>query len=280
MKKILFPTDFSETANNAFVYVLELAKAFNSEIIVLHVYELPAISYEGNPIYASENFDAVELNNFENLKDQISYFRKIAEEHHFDTLKMSHILEEGDLINVIKSIYKKEKIDLIIMGTNGASGLIDTFLGSNTGSVISNIPVTLLCVPSKAKFTPIQKIAFTTRFRKKDHKALQQVVDFAGKINAEIKCLYVQTSDSDVKNAIVEKWRADFKTAPIHFFIIPDDDVETTISDFMVSQEIDILTMLTYKRGFFEELFNHSFAKKLSYQIEIPLLVFHETKNK
>ncbi len=275
MKKILFPTDFSETANNAFVYVLEMAKVFKSEVIVLHVYELPAISYEGNPIYALEAFDSVGMNNSESLNKQIAYLRKIAQELHFDTLKMSHVIRQGNLIKVIKSIYKKDKIDLIVMGTNGASGFIDTFLGSNTGSVLSDVPASLLCVPAKAKFNPIQKIAFTTRFRKKDYKALQQVVAFAGEINAEIKCLYVQTPDSDVKNEVVEKWKADFKNAPIYFFIIPDDDVKATISDFIVSQEIDVLAMLTYKRSFFEELFNQSFVKKLSYQIETPLLVFH-----
>lgn len=280
MKKILFPTDFSKTANNTFVYVLEMAKAFNSEVIVLHVYDLPAISYEGNPMYASGAFEAVEWDNFENLKDQVPYYRKIAKEHHFDTLKMSYILEKGDLITVIKSIHKKEKIDLIVMGTNGASGLIDTFFGSNTGSVISNVSATLLCVPANAKFSPIQNIAFTTRFRNKDHKALQQVVDFAGRINAKIKCLYVKTPDSEGNNDKVEKWRTDFKDAPIQFFIIPDEDVEVTVSDFIVSQEIDILAMLTYKRSFFEELFNQSFAKKLSYKIETPLLVFHENKKK
>ena len=49
MKKILFPTDFSETANNAFVYVLEMAKTFKAEVLVLHVYNLPIVTYEGYP---------------------------------------------------------------------------------------------------------------------------------------------------------------------------------------------------------------------------------------
>ncbi|PWA06251.1 universal stress protein [Flavobacterium psychrotolerans] len=276
MEKILFPTDFSETANNAFVYVLEMAKVFKAEVIVLHVYELPPVSYEGYPIYVSEVFESVELDKFENFKDQIPYLRKIAEEHHFDTLKMSHVLEQGDLVSVVKAIAKKNKVDFIIMGTNGASGLKETFMGSNTGSVIADVPITLLSVPFQAKFKQIKKIAFTTRYRAKDHKALQQVVEFANKVNAQVKCLHVRTADSDVKEVQIDKWRHDFKNDPVEFFVIPDNDIEGTIFEFLDDLDIDILAMLTYKRSFLQELFRHSFTKKFSYHSEIPLLVFHE----
>jgi nucleotide-binding universal stress UspA family protein len=276
MEKILFPTDFSETANNAFVYVLEMAKAFNAEVIVLHVYNLPPVSYEGYPIYVAEVFETIELSKFENMKDQIPYLRKIAEEHQLDSIKMSHVLEEGDLVNVINRIAKKEKIDLIVMGTEGASGLKEAFLGSNTGSVIESVPITLLSVPNKVKFSPINKIAFTTRFRAKDHKALLQVVDFANRVNAKVKCLYVRTADSDIEETKIDKWREDFKNDPVEFIIIPDNDIEGTIFEFLDSEKIDILAMLTYKHSFFQELFRTSFTKKLSYHSEIPILVFHE----
>lgn len=276
MKKILFPTDFSETANNAFVYVLEMAKTFKAEVLVLHVYNLPIVTYEGYPAYVAEVLDSVELNTFENFKDQIPYLKKIAEEHHFDSAKMSYILEQGDLVSIVKKIAKKEHVDLIVMGTHGASGLKETFLGSNTGSVLSNVPVTLLCVPDKAKFNPIQKIVFTTRFKTKDYTALQQVIDFAKGSNAKVKCLYVRTADSDADESVIEKWRKDFENDSVAFFTIPDNDVETTVFDFITGQEIDILAMLTYKRSFFQELFRESFTKKMSYHTEIPLLVLHE----
>ena len=276
MKRILFPTDFSETANNAFVYVLEMAKAFNAEVIVLHVYNLPPVSYEGYPIYVAEVFETIELGKFENMKDQIPYLRKIAEDHQLNAIKMSYVLEEGDLIDVINRIAKKEKIDLIVMGTEGASGLKEVFLGSNTGSVIESVPITLLSVPNKVKFSTINKIAFTTRFRAKDHKALLQVVDFANRVNAKVKCLYVRTADSDFEETQIDKWREDFKNDPVEFIIIPDNDIEGTIFEFLDSEKIDILAMLTYKHSFFEDLFRTSFTKKLSYHSEIPILVFHE----
>jgi nucleotide-binding universal stress UspA family protein len=50
MKKILFPTDFSETSNNAFVYALQLAKNIDAEVVTLHVYELPVVDYINVPL--------------------------------------------------------------------------------------------------------------------------------------------------------------------------------------------------------------------------------------
>ncbi|HLF52998.1 universal stress protein [Flavobacterium sp.] len=276
MKKILFPTDFSKTANNAFVYALEMAKFLEAELIVLHVYDLPPVSYEGYPSYVSEVYETIELNKFENFKDHVPLLRKIAEEHQLDSIKMSHVLEQGDLIQAIKKLVKSDKISLIVMGTNGASGWKETFLGSNAGSVIEKVPLISLTVPAKAKFDKIKKIAFTTRFKSKDRVALKQVIEFAKQVNAKVKCLYVKTFDSDVKESKIEKWRSDFKDEPVEFFVIAHDDVKETIYDFLKNQDIDMLSMLTYKRGFFEGLFDPSLTKKMSYHTEIPILALHE----
>ena len=53
-------------------------------------------------------------------------------------------------------------------------------------------------------------------------------------------------------------------------------DVKQTIFDFMTSQNIDMMAMLTYKRHFLEGLFDQSLTKKLSYHSEIPLFALHE----
>jgi len=118
--------------------------------------------------------------------------------------------------------------------------------------VIESVPVTLLSIPNKVKYAPINKIAFTTRFKSKDHKALEQVIAFANGVHAEVKCLHVKTSDSDTNDALVNKWRDDFKNDPVEFIIIPDDDVEGTIFEFLEKENIGILSMLTYKHTFFK----------------------------
>ncbi len=276
MKKILFPTDFSETAENAFVYALEMAKSLEAELIVLHVYDVAIISYEAYSPVTLDIYQSIELGKFENFKDYIPKLREIAKAHHLEHIPMSHVLEEGDLIPTIHRLVKDENISLIVMGTNGASGIQEIFLGSTTGSVIANVQTPLLCVPHKAKFQKIEKIGFTTRYRDKDRNALKKVITIANKLKATVKCLYVKTLESDVTDQQISEWREEFKINPLNFFITSNDDLEDEVFKFVDSQNIDVLAMLTYKRSFFESLFQKSFAKKLAYHTEVPLLVLHE----
>ncbi|WP_313806991.1 universal stress protein [Flavobacterium sp.] len=275
MKKILFPTDFSETANNAFVYALEMAKCIDAEVVVLHVYDLPSVSYGEIPFVVSEIYDSIELNNFENFKDQIPFLREIADKHQLGSVKMSHVLRHGDLIRTMKEICHDELIDMIVMGTNGATGLQEMFLGSNTGNAIVNIPVTLLSVPNGAKYTRLQHFGFTTKFDDADREALKKVVNIAKKFHADVKCLTVKTHGFDVSDEGMTFWKSDFKDEPVEFFLVPHDDVKETIYDFVEHQNIDVLAMVTHKRNFFEELFTHSLTQKLSYHSEKPILAFH-----
>ena len=276
MKKILFPTDFSKTANNAFVYALEMAKFIKAELIVLHVYDLPPVSYEGYPTYVSDVYESIELSNFENFRDQVPLLRKIAEDNNLDSIQMSHVLEQGDLIGVMKRIVRDEKIDLIVMGTSGATGLKELFLGSNAGTVIDKIPILSLTVPNKAKFDKIKKIGLTTRYSRKDKIALKQVLEFATQINAKVKCLFVRTFDSNIRQTVIDKWKLDFKNQPVEFFIIPSEDVKGTIADFLIQKDIDILAMLSYKHNFFDNLFGKSLIKKFAFESDVPILALHE----
>jgi DNA topoisomerase VI subunit A len=43
-----------------------------------------------------------------------------------------------------------------------------------------------------------------------------------------------------------------------------------------VQHEIDMLAMVTYKRGFFADLFTRRFAQKVTHEVDIPVLVFHD----
>jgi nucleotide-binding universal stress UspA family protein len=275
MKKILFPTDFSEVANNAFVHALGLAKLVHGELILLHTYELPIVDNQFAPQNYQVLFDSLELSNFEKFKHEVPKLRAIAEEYHFEDIKMSHMIMDGDLMYNIKEIIKKDKIDYIVMGTSGATGWKEAFLGTNTGEAIVNLSVPVLSVPKDCEYTKIETIGFTTRFREKDKEALKQVINIAKATNAKVKCLYVKTKVTDNTEATFDDWKEQFKKEPVTFFILPNEDVKESISDFITHQEIDVLAMLTYKRSFFESLFTSSFTERMSYNSEVPILALH-----
>jgi nucleotide-binding universal stress UspA family protein len=174
MKKILFPTDFSEVATNAFVHALEFAKVVQGELVLLHTFELPVYDNQYFPENYNVIFDSLQLSEFDMFKEEIQKLRTIAEERKLDKIKMSHRLMDGNLIFNIKRAIKEEKINFVVMGTSGSSGWEAFFLGTNTGSVIGTIDVPVLCIPLGAKFEKIETIGFTTRYRPKDKKALKE----------------------------------------------------------------------------------------------------------
>lgn len=272
MKKILFPTDFSDAAHNAFVHALKWAKLVQGELVLLHSFELPIYDNQFFPENYIAIYDSVELSEFEMFKDEIPKLKAIAEKEHLDKIKMSHRLKQGDLVSNIKETIKEESIDYVVIGTSGATGWESFFMGTNASSIITDAGIPVYCVPSDAPFQKIDTIGFTTRFRPKDKKALQTVLQLAHKAKAKVKCLYVKTSNSDISNATIAEWKEEFKSEPIDFYIIEDDDVQVIITDFIMYKEVDVLIMLPYKRGFFEGLFHTSLTKKLATDFEIPIL--------
>ncbi len=276
MKKILFPTDFSEAATNAFVHALEFAKVVNAELILLHTFEIPVYDSQFFPENYAAIYSSIELAKFEMFKDEIPKLKTIAIERNLEEIVIKHRLMDGDLIYNLKNAIKEDDIDFVIMGTNGISDWTTFFLGSNTNSVISGVDVPVLCVPIDAKFKKIKVIGFTTRYRQKDKKELKKVLKIAKKMNAKVRSLYVKTTTSDVSPETVKEWEIEFADENVEFLVLPSDEVKETILDFVLYKDVDILTTITHKRSFFEGLFDSSFSKKITKEVSIPVLVMHD----
>lgn len=277
MKQILFPTDFSEAANTAFIYALRFADSFNAELVILHVYDLPIVETPELPETATEIFDIVEMNQFESFRDELPKLHKLAESNNLGHVQMRNILLYGDLVYNINKVCTDENIDMVVMGTKGASGIKETFIGSVTGAVIANVKVPVLGIPAEAEYQPIKNIAFTTQYKDKDNDALNRAITIADKFGARIQCLYITNIDDpkDIEERINE-WKIYYRDNNIDFFNIAGDHIEQSILDFIESQNVGLLVMRAHKRGFFEGLFHRSLTKKMAYHSKVPLLVFHE----
>lgn len=276
MKKILFPTDFSDAATNAFVHALEFAKVVNAELILLHTFEIPVYDSQFFPENYASIYSSIELAKFEMFKDEIPKLRTIAAERNLEDIVIKHRLMDGDLIYNLKNAVEEDQVDFVIMGTNSASDWTKFFTGSNTESVISGVEVPVLCVPIDAKYKKVKTIGFTTRYRDKDKKELKKILKIAKKTGAKVKSLYVKTSNSDVTEETRKEWERDFAEENVEFLVLPSDDVKETILDFILYKDIDVLTTITHKRSFFESIFDSSFSKKITKEVTIPILVMHE----
>src|SRR5690554_5004056 len=121
MIKILFPTDFSNAAENAFFYALALTRKMKAELVLAHVYELPDL---GRALHntSKEVFEIMEMETLENFKKSVDTLRRKANNNGFEDIDFKHVMSEGQVVPKITQLAKQEKADYIVMGTTGASG--------------------------------------------------------------------------------------------------------------------------------------------------------------
>lgn len=276
MKKILFPTDFSHVSNNAFIYALKLADSINAEIITMHVYHLPQVNYINVSEYLHEIYDVTELSHFENYKDEVPVLRRIAEENNLDHVKISHVLILGNLIEEIQKITKHEYIDFIVMGTKGASGLKETFLGTVATKVMNDVKAVVLAIPERCKYEPVKNLLFITEYQADDTQSFLKVKALAKVFQAHIECLRVvpQHRENNINN--MRNWEELIDNHNIKLHSVTGNDVEGIILNFIDSHKINMIAMHVHRKNFFEKLFEISLSKKLAFHISIPILAIHE----
>lgn len=281
MKKILFPTDFSETANNAFIYALHLANSIEAEIYVLHTYEMPILSTTsaGQPELIQNVYNTIELNNFENYKKEVPKLRKIAEDLNKNDIKLTFLFEEGIMLSILRRIITEEHINFIVMGTNGNSGFEKKLLGSNTVHVIENIDIPILSVPRKAEFKRLNHFGFATMLRETDKPGLKQIIKIAQSLNADVKVLHVLRKENNKVSDVLNEWKHEFNESNVSFHTVLNERLDESVFFFIDDQLIDVMCIVKRHLNFFEKLFTSSLSKQLSYHADVPVLVLKEPKN-
>jgi len=279
MKKILFPTDFSEAANNAFAYALSVAKELRADLFVLNTYMQPVLSstHGGQPELVPEVYENYELERFERFKKNTAELRAAAERQGMTDVGMTFLFEEGPVAANVKRIIADEDAKLVIMGTNRADGFIDKLFGSNTLSVIKEVKVPVLSVPKGAKYQGFKEIVFTTLFRDKDEPVLEEIMDIAGKFGVRVKCVHVVRGNRPEIIGVAEKWRKNYSEERLEFvFLDLEETVEKTLNTFMTENGVDLLCVVKRNRSFLETLFTSSISNSLRIHSNTATLVFHD----
>lgn len=275
MKKILFPTDFSAVSKNAFIYALKLADAIGAEIITLHVYELDSPAYLDVSIYLEDIYQFEELSDFENYKDEVPVLRKIAEDNNLGHIKMSNVLIQGYLVKEVVKLSQKENIDFIVIGTKGVTHLREVFLGTVATKIMNECNATVLAIPEKCSYMPIEKILFSTRYHMSDIEPLKKVAALAKVFNSHIDCLNIKPPHTVYNDDFVVDFQNVFKDSNIAFHSVLGNDIEGIILNFIEQNKINMVAIHERHRGFFEKLFQVSLSKKLTFHINIPILSVH-----
>lgn len=275
MKKILYPTDFSGTAENAFIFALQIADHLGASIITIHAFDKPDISNFNLPDTLRDVYDSIDLDVFENYEDEIPVLRDIAIDNGYYHVPMVHVLEEGAAVSAILRTANKNKADLIVMGNTGAGMMEKFFFGTVSGKVLEEAHCPVILVPTTAQFDGmIDNIAIATNMTDEDVVFINEVRKFRELMGCHIHLVHINTAqdvDENPMKAFCERWQNDKKITP---HVVNHTDINEGLENFVKENKIDLLALLSHKRNWFEDLFSKTRAKNISFHQTIPLLVY------
>lgn len=269
---ILIPTDFSDNAWSAATYATQLYANVPCTFYFSHTW---TFLNSGTRTYISPSYlNPLKDKAKQQLEDVKNRAQKesVNEAHEFKT-----IYNEGELWDSVKLAIRKYRINMVIMGTKGATGAKKFLLGSNAVTVINKIKRSpLMLVPKKCVYIQPKDILFPTDLNRSygdDLRPLRQLADLHG---ATIDILHIQGKEelSDTQNKNLETLKTALKDHDLRFnWMSSYEKKSNAIMDFVDQNPINVLTMINYKHSFIENLTKEPIIKKIGFNSKIPFLV-------
>lgn len=269
---ILLPTDFSDNAWSAIVYAL---KFYTDEVCTFYFLNSTNIKISTMSDMSNKIGKVMKENAMRDLLE----FKELAEasdknaNHEFEIL-----LSHEDLKKAIQKAVERYDIDLVVMGTKGATGAKEFFFGSNTVRIIKKMrDCPVLIIPEEYDFVEPQQIAFPTDFNRfYDPAELRPLKDLATIYNSKIRIVHINEKSEldDVQEYNISTLQSHLEDFEHSLHWMPDYSKKSEeINDFIEELDIDILAMVNYKHSFIESIINEPVIKKIGFQPIVPFLV-------
>lgn len=272
MKKILVPTDFSDHAYYALKVAAEIARKNNGEIILLHMLELPGQA--GDAIGVGHELPEIML--FKNAA--INKLEDLMDDDCLEGLKVSEIVQFELAFDGIMKISEKNGVDLIVMGSHGANGFKEMFIGSNAEKVVRNSNIPVLIIKKEQSTFNVERFVFAADFSDEVKKPFEKVVEFANKFDAELHLVMINTPSNfkptHVAQEIMDHFVSKFTINKFSTHIYNDVNVESGVLNFANHVNADLIGMSTHGRKGLAHFFNGSISEDLVNHSVRPVVTF------
>ena len=273
MPNILVPVDFSQAGDGIVRYAVDLARHVNGSLTLLNVYPLPIAT----PEMPAEMLLAEEIRT-----DADQRLRVLADKLTADGVRLETRLVAGSPGSEIVYLSEQLRPDLIVMGSRGAGGSRQTWLGSNTLHVLDRAQVPLLVLPDNPVFQPWQRVVCGTDFNYHELDAIANAAKWLQTPNAELVLLHVNDGGTDeLKNtdvyraSFVEKVRELSGVPNIDYtFIAERNDVLDRLHDYSLQHDANVLLMLHRVRKGLARMFEQSLTKAMAKRLSLPLFSY------
>ena len=267
--KIVLLTDFSPLSKVAIEYAIRMASPVKAEFMILNI-----IRFDGAP-KANLRMKQIEKSIIQIAEEEgQSLINELQTKIKGDYLIQFKAIKAHTVAEMVKRYTEKNKTNIVVMGSRGASALKKVRLGGTTVSVIDNSPVPVLAIPEFAKYKNMEHVVYASDL-KETQKELDIILEFTKVYGSHVHMIHVVSAmDKKVEasklavEAMIKKANYD----KLDFKLILDDDIPTAIDKFIREIKADLLMTFTHKLSLEEKLFAKSVTRTLAYLGRIPLL--------
>ncbi len=275
MKIILVPTDFSDVAENAINYAAEFAILTHAKLILFHAYHVPLVTTEVPVIILG--LDELEKGRMEGLKKiERNLYLKYGK-----TISIQCVCKCGFAVDEIKLYTSKHKVDLVVMGMQGAGYLTEKIIGSVTTSLIQKAECPILVISKGVKFKNIKKIVLACDYNETEYKEiLEPLKEFTQIFKSHI---YVFNVEREVEHAVSAaqvvsdfmKLEHSLAGADHTFHYASNEDIVNGINEFVEEYKMDMVVMIPLKHSVLKNIFQEPNTKRMAFHSKVPLLALH-----
>jgi len=270
IKRILIPFDFSETAELSLEHAVFMAKLMKADIYLLHIVETTTF-----PSTISHAFSGFEKKVEEASNQKLG---ELATKLHTEHGIQVHIITEvGKIYKRIVHTAKQAHIDLIIMGTHGASGS-SYIIGSNTTRVVQESPCPVISIQTHARKIGFTRIALPIDDSPESRQKVNYAMDIAREYNAQIIVLGLMRNgneDYQRKFRIKIEQVEDFLTnhgISIESVIKQGEDLAKMTLKATEELDMDLFVIMTEQEPSITGLLLGTYASKVINGSKIPVM--------
>ena len=288
--KIILSTDFTDENKVILPYAIDFLKDAGGEIIIFHAYMdnvfIGSNSYPGNMdadnYFTTEILVELERNSQLNMKEKTQYLIDLIKEEGVDNITVRPVLVSGDPEEELIELSKKEKPDLILMGTRGRGG--KRFLeGSLVKSVMTKCDVPMLFIPEGYSWRESKEVVYATDFSEYDILTLERIFNILKPYKPHIHVIHFVEDSENPKEAIqMEQLEQAFLEkdfdGEIHFQLVHTDNAPQALKIFCERNDISLSSFIAYRKGLFDFIFRDKLDKDAFLNLNIPMLTFKDNE--
>lgn len=280
MKRILVPTDFSPTAEKAFLFAIDIAAKSGGSVSLYHVgtsVESETAATATKRKKQRPETGALQLRKLINLKN--------STQTRHPGVSVSTILGEGAVVKKINDFVAREHYDLLVMGTQGVSGLKKNIIGSVAAHMIDTAGIPVLLIPENHNGHPPSQIVFATDYQEADREALSFIIKLSQLYNAKVAVVHLydlylmeeaqQRRKFDSYTALLKK---ELNADTLQFKFLKVASIREAMETLDKIVPYDILAMARRQKNLLEKIFVDSFTQNMAYLNTLPLLVLPGNK--